>query len=358
LAEIFELHLDGQNWPRAFFILTASLVLLIVFLAIDKEQYFLSALYAALFTAVIDPGGMYGYRASHMAAFAVAGALVTALGFGMGTAAWGWVVLAAFVVTLLAGLTVTFGLHRFVAGMLLNTWFVIALVLPNAYKLDGTTSETWGQVLAWVAGSALWIVFTWGVWMARGRTDRPQPIPEIPGDISPRELTRPLILFAVIRALALAIAIAIPFGLNLPHAAWMPLAALVAMKPSLNQATLVAEQRVAGTLIGGVLAAVLLLTVDNKHVLEAAIIVAFTVGAAIRGVNYAHYTAAIAVGVLLALDLSHPSNLSAEGQRVLYTFIGVGIAVVVMLLANLLAKRTAQAQPQPGSQPRPGPQPT
>jgi len=41
---------------------------------------------------------------------------------------------------------------------------------------------------------------------------RPQPVAEIPGDFSPRPLTRPIILFAVIRAVAVSAAIAIAFG--------------------------------------------------------------------------------------------------------------------------------------------------
>ena len=51
-----------------------------------------------------------------MAVMAVAGALLTALAFGIGGGAWGWVVLAAFVVTLLGGLAVKHGVHRFVAA--------------------------------------------------------------------------------------------------------------------------------------------------------------------------------------------------------------------------------------------------
>ena len=92
--------------------------------------------------------------------------------------------LAVFVVTLLSGLAIKFGPRRFAAGFLLNCWFVIAIGLPAAYKLDGDTSHTWGQVLAWLAGSALWIAFAWVMWLARGRGSRPAPVPEIPGDTS------------------------------------------------------------------------------------------------------------------------------------------------------------------------------
>ena len=72
---------------------------------------------------------------------------------------------------------------------------------------------------------------------------------------------------------------------------------------------------------------------------------------AIRLVNYALYNAAIAAAVLTLLDLPQPSNYGAEGDRVLWTLCGAGIAVLVMLLAGLLAKRTAKTPPQPATQP-------
>jgi uncharacterized membrane protein YccC len=78
-------------------------------------------------------------------------------------------------------------------------------------------------------------------------------------------------------------------------------------------------------------------------------IIFFMHGAAIRFWNYALYTAAIAAGVLLAVDLPHPSNYGAEGDRALWTLIGVAIAVLVMLVGSLLSKlsaRNVRAQPQ------------
>ena len=83
------------------------------------------------------------------------------------------------------------------------------------------------------------------------RAQQPAPVAEIPGSTEPVKLTRPLILFAVILAVVAAVTVAIAFGLHLPNADWMPIAGLVAMKPSLGQSTLAAVQRLAGAIIGG-----------------------------------------------------------------------------------------------------------
>ena len=150
----------------------------------------------------------------------------------------------------------------------------------------------------------------------------------------------------MIRAVAVSSAVAIAFGLQLPNAYWMPFAVIIAMKPDLQQSTFIAVQRVAGTILGAAVAAVVLLAVDNRTALEVIIVVLFAVAASIRFVNYAWYTAAMAAALLIAMDVPHPSNFAGEGRRILFTFAGVGIAVIVMFLADLLRKRTAKAVPQ------------
>jgi hypothetical protein len=361
LSKVFELNPAGLNWPRAVMILDVALVPLIVFWAIGHEEYLLSAVIGLLFAALADPGGGYRYRASHITVFVLIGAAVTALGFGIGGDAWGWLVLAAFAVTLVAGLAAMFGVHRFVAAYLLNIWFIVALGLASSFHHHAhITSYTWAQVLAWAGGAALWITVTFFTWLIRGRKDRPQPVAELPGDTSRRKLTRPLVMFALIRAIAIAGAAALAFGLDLSHGYWLPIAAIVAMKASLDQTTLVAAQRLAGALIGAVTAALLLLIPASEHGLrlfaverglEVVALVLLIHGAAIRFANYALYCGAIAAGVLILVDLPQPSSYSAEGYRVLWTLCGVGIGVLVMLLAGLLAKRTAKAPPQPAAQP-------
>ncbi|WP_371671706.1 FUSC family protein [Streptomyces sp. NBC_00289] len=357
LSKVFELNPVGLNWPRGVLFLDIALVPLIVFRAIGHEQYLVSALFGLLFAWLADPGGGYGHRASHIAVFALIGAGLTALGFGIGGEAWGWLVLATFAVTLVAGLTVAFGVHRFIAAVLLNLWFIVALGLAfSLHHHARIPSYTWAQVLAWTGGAALWIVMTCVGWLIHGRQDRPQPVAEFPGDTSRRKLTQPLIMFAVIRALVMAGTVALAFGLNLSHGTWLTIAAMIAMKPSLEQATLVSVQRLVGALIGAAAAALLLLVPTSEHGLrlfaverglEVVAFVLFMHGVAIQFWNYALYSAAIAMGTLILVDLPQPSDYAAEGYRVLWTVCGVGIALLVMLLAGLLAKHTTKAPPQP-----------
>ena len=113
---------------------------------------------------------------------------------------------------------------------------------------------------------------------------------------------------------------------------------------------LLSAQRLAGATIGAVAAALLLL-IPSAHGLrlfaverglEVVALVLLTHGVGIRFLNYAFYCAAIAAGALVLIDLPQPSDYAAEGYRVLWTFCGVAIGVLVMLLAGLLGKRTAR----------------
>ena len=177
LKKVFEVKWQGFSLHRGVVLAVVLGLLLIVGVLPHERRYFLSAIFGALFVAVSDPGGKYGPRVLAMAAMAGAGALLTALGFGIGGGPWGFVVLAAFVATLLAGMAVKYGLHRFVAAYLLNIWFIIALGLPtllsfglpNAFHSGLIHTEPWKQALAWLTGSALWGAYTFIMWLARGR---------------------------------------------------------------------------------------------------------------------------------------------------------------------------------------------
>ncbi|WP_152628118.1 FUSC family protein [Streptacidiphilus neutrinimicus] len=356
LAKVFERNPSGLHWPRAVMFLDVALVPLLIFWAIGHEQYLLSAVFGLLFSALADPGGGYGRRASHLAVFGLIGAAVTALASGIGADAWGWLVLASFAVTLVASLAIAFGVHRFIGAVLLNVWFIVALGLAvSLHHAAHISDHAWAQTAAWAGGVALWLAVTFVGWLFTGRHDVSQPMAELPGDTSRRRLTPQLITFAVLRAVVIGVTVALAFGLNLSHGSWMPIAAIVALKPSLEQATLASAQRLVGALIGAIAAALLLLIPTSEHGLrvfaverglEVVALVFFMHGAALRFWNYAHYCAAIAAGALILVDLPQPSDYAAEGYRVAWTFCGVGISLLALLLAGLLAKHTAKPPPQ------------
>ena len=226
VAKIFQLNRQGFNLRRGVIFAVVLGLLIIVGVLPAERRYFLSAIFGAVCLAVSDPGGKYGYRAPRMAVVALAGALLTALGFGIGAGAWGFVVLAAFVATLLGGLAVKYGLHRFVAAYFLNVF--------------------------------------------------------------------------------------------------------------------VAERRVSGTVVGAAVAALVLLAVQQQDRTRGDRRPPGRAGDVdphreLRLVHRSHGR-----GHLIAADVPHPSNLTDEGRRILFTFAGVAIAVIVMFLADRAAKAHCQ----------------
>jgi uncharacterized membrane protein YccC len=159
--------------------------------------------------------------------------------------------------------------------------------------------------------------------------------------------SQPLILFSVLRALAVAITVAIAWGFKLPHADWMPIAAIIVMKPGIDDTLFLAEQRVAGTILGALLAAVLLTVVHDKDLLTLFIVACGALAGATSRVNYAIFCTFIATAVLTSLGLGHPGNLSDNWERVAWTVVGAAIGVGVILLAGLASRarqpRAAQA---------------
>ncbi len=307
----------------------------------NQQKYFVPIVFAVLLVAQSDPGGKIERRLGGMSLFALLGALVTAFGFYVGDEAWGFVVLAVFVLTLGCGLAGKLGVHRFAAGLLLNVWFLVVLSLAT-HDTGHLKISPWNQALAWLAGAAAWIALMFVVWLvSRGRWE-PAPVMDIPGSQSPVQLTRPIVLFALIRSVALAASTAIAFGAGLASADWMPIATIVAMKPSLEQSKLFGEQRLVGAAMGAAAAIPILILVGSKHAVEVIIILLAGLGIAIKGVNYAYYAGAIACAALIAADLSQPTDYAAEGRRVLFTVVGVGIGLLVMFAADRLQKHSVK----------------
>jgi hypothetical protein len=341
-------------------LLDVLLIPLVVFWSIGHEEYLVSAVFGVLWTAIADTGESYGTRVWRLAVFGLIGAALTALAFSIGGDSWGWIALVVLVLTFLSVLAITFGFHAAASAQFLVFWFIIALVTSFNEHQSHHVSHTWAQVLAWTAGSALWIAVTVVAWLIRGRKGGRALFPEIPADFSRIPLSTPIYIQAVLRAVVLAGILALVFGLNLDHGYWMAFTFLLVMKPTMDESNLVAAQRTAGVVIGAIAATLLLLIPANEqgqqllaitHGLQMVGIVFIMHAIATRFWSFAYYTAFVSAAVLILEDLQQPSDFANEGYRVLWTVCGIVIGLVTMIVAGLLVKATAPAPPQPTAQP-------
>ncbi len=161
LAAIFAIDRQGIKLVRGLVVVVAMLIPLVVLVAVGLEKYWLILVFAMLFVALSDPGGTYKRRLRTMTAVGLIGGALTALGFALGGGPWGLVVLAAFVVTLAAGLSLKFGRHGFTAGLMLDSWFLVAISEPAGQHLTAATSEWWEQALAWLSVPPCGLVSPW-----------------------------------------------------------------------------------------------------------------------------------------------------------------------------------------------------
>ena len=179
LNDVFALNRKGFNAARALKLLWLLSVPWVVLVEMDDEKYLLSVIFAVLFVAFSDPGGTLAEQLRPMVGVAVGGALLTWLGYAIGDGGWGWIVLATFVVTVLCGLTMRFGIHTFIAAYLVNVWFLVALSLPRLQQRGRPISAPLDHRVG-LGNPAAWHLFPqrspgrfagWGV----GSPQRPTP---------------------------------------------------------------------------------------------------------------------------------------------------------------------------------------
>jgi hypothetical protein len=273
-----------------------------------------------------------------MIGYALIGAVLTILGFWVCGAAWGWVAFSAFAVTLIAGLPARYGQRGLTNAVFLDSWYLITLALAAGYATAGTPTPAWAQSLAWLCGAAAWVIYITIGWLARGRPELAQRVPELPGDATPIPLSRGLVAYAGVRALAVAVSEGIAFGFKLPDAQWMSVSTLAAMKTDLAQTAIRGTQRFIGTAAGSVLALLLLLLISDPVVLALVIAILLALAVGTFTVNYGLFAGFTAAAVLTALGIPDPANHAAELDRALFTLIGVLVGMLVTLAANALTR--------------------
>ncbi len=131
---------------------------------------------------------------------------------------------------------------------------------------------------------------------------------------------------------ALRIAVSLTVGVilysitNLPMGYWVTLTIMLVLKPNLGATFQRFFQRVGGTILGAVLAALIVATITSKTVLAIIILLTVFFGISLISVNYGYSVVFLSIFVLLVIDIGYPIGWEFAGFRVLNTLIGAGLA--------------------------------
>src|SRR5580704_17799140 len=125
--------------------------------------------------------------------------------------------------------------------------------------------------------------------------------------------------------LATAIASLIASAIHLVRGYWIPMTVVIVLKPNFGGTLERALQRIIGTVLGALMAAVLLLVLTNPWLLLAALaILAF----ALRNCSYTLFSLAVTPMVMLMLDIAHPISVTDSFLRITHTIIGSLLALL------------------------------
>ncbi|MEU6708654.1 FUSC family protein [Streptomyces wuyuanensis] len=115
---------------------------------------------------------------------------------------------------------------------------------------------------------------------------------------------------------------------GLPHGEWATLAVLRVLRPQYGTTIERAGQRIAGNLIGGTCAALLIAGVKDPAVLAILLFAIISAGFALRPVNYAFWVVFGTPLILLIGDVAQPGDWTSALERIAMTVLGSAAALL------------------------------
>jgi uncharacterized membrane protein YccC len=220
-----------------------------------------------------------------------------------------------------------------VAGMMA----VLGLLLAQGFQLQA--EEAGRALLAGVAGGLAQALLSGAVWWLSDRSSESPGLGERArgARLALRQnltLESPSLRHAVRWGTALGVAVALYRFVDLQgHGYWIPLTVLFVLRPSADDTWLRMAMRAAGTIAGLVLATALAEGLGGSPVLVAiALAGAGALAYALRAAEYALFTAAITVFVVLLTDSLGEAAFEAADQRALATVIGMVVAAAAVAI--------------------------
>lgn len=257
-----------------------------------------------------------------------------------------------WVVTFFASLTVTMPLISALAA-LINIWAIVAM------NTASSTDLALRGGFAWILGCAAGGLVLW--FRARQGHHREGMLVDIDlKTVTVDSTVRPAVVyFASVRATAVAIAAVIGLVIFDAHPWWAAMAALVVAGINPEESKLVAWQRAVGTLLGAVVASLLLQATDESAVSAGLVVLVAFLALLFRTANQAIFAAGITSLFIMADSLLGGAPFKLGIVRVVETLIGIGLALMVRPLtepalrqigafqkARQAARRAAKAAPE------------
>lgn len=141
----------------------------------------------------------------------------------------------------------------------------------------------------------------------------------------------PVLRHALRVLVVVSIAMTLARALDLSHRYWVTLTAFLLLTPLGAQSRIRAIQRVAGTIVGGVLAAAIPWAVGDPRIILVLIIALAGLSASVLQLNYALYAMLMTPTFVLLAEL-HATEVNLVGVRIVNTLLGAGIVVIGTLV--------------------------
>ena len=307
---------------------TATAVVLPFFIgqAVGQAAVGLMIGLAGLYTCIADKGGA-GWRTLLATA---AGISVAAF---VGTLVSPYPALAIpamFAFTFLLGLTALAGEPAGNAGLAITLAFAVAVGLS---PLTPSNTE-WPRMAEFAAGGVWTTLLTVQFWRIVGRTDYPIPPPngygrEFRSAQSKLVWRNPMVRHALRLAVIATTAASLYKGLRLEHGYWLIVTVLVILKPDWAATRQRAGERVAGSLIGGVIGIILSVLVRNIFILDALLFLFCLLAFSHSPRNYRLYVLFLTPFVVLMINIAAPGNWRIAVTRIGYNLAGGALALLV-----------------------------
>lgn len=178
--------------------------------------------------------------------------------------------------------------------------------------------------------------------VAAGITLKLAVVPRLPGPPDPRSWWHrvvkalrtwpPSLRYAIRAGLTILVAMGLWAGMDLPHGHWLPLATLMCLRGTYGETVSRVLERVGGTAVGSILAAVLLVISPGRPALTAIIFVLAVFGFALSPVGYLYWVVLCTPLLMMIIDFGEPVPWSVAAVRIVLTIGGSSLALAAARL--------------------------